>query len=197
MCTLAMCRLFSSIFIRHYFRKPRIDLLPEALQASVFDMYVNAGGKPTFDKLQHPDHEQVVARRDVHAHETHTAAVLGWQARARILARRDQIVIQPGTGRVEPFQLIFLRPGILVGHPGAQRVNVTRAALRHRFIDIDMMAGPDVILASHQLVKLVALAIGRRDHPQLLIALRDHGEKRRPDCPAIGVKGELVQHHIG
>ncbi len=32
------------IFIRHYFRKPRIDLLPEALQASVFDMYVNAGG---------------------------------------------------------------------------------------------------------------------------------------------------------
>ncbi|MEL7113998.1 MAG: holin-associated N-acetylmuramidase [Pseudomonadota bacterium] len=32
------------IFVRHYFNKPRIDLLPEALQASVFDMYVNAGG---------------------------------------------------------------------------------------------------------------------------------------------------------
>lgn len=32
------------IFIRHYFHKPRIDLLPAALQASVFDMYVNAGG---------------------------------------------------------------------------------------------------------------------------------------------------------
>jgi len=31
------------IFIRHYFEKPRIDLLPEPLQASVFDMYVNAG----------------------------------------------------------------------------------------------------------------------------------------------------------
>lgn len=31
------------IFIRHYFEKPRINLLPEPLQASVFDMYVNAG----------------------------------------------------------------------------------------------------------------------------------------------------------
>lgn len=32
------------IFIRHYFQKPRINALPAALQASVFDMYVNAGG---------------------------------------------------------------------------------------------------------------------------------------------------------
>lgn len=32
------------IFITHYFEGPRIGLLPEALQAAVFDMYVNAGG---------------------------------------------------------------------------------------------------------------------------------------------------------
>ncbi len=32
------------IFIRHYFEKPRINLLPEPLQPSVFDMYVSAGG---------------------------------------------------------------------------------------------------------------------------------------------------------
>lgn len=32
-----------AIFIEHYFRRPRIDALPEAIQASVFDMYVNAG----------------------------------------------------------------------------------------------------------------------------------------------------------
>lgn len=32
------------IFIQHYYHKPRIALLPEMLQASVFDMYVNAGG---------------------------------------------------------------------------------------------------------------------------------------------------------
>jgi len=31
------------IFIKRYFRRPQIDRLPEALQASVFDMYVNAG----------------------------------------------------------------------------------------------------------------------------------------------------------
>lgn len=31
------------IFIEHYFRRPRIDALPEILQPSVFDMYVNAG----------------------------------------------------------------------------------------------------------------------------------------------------------
>ena len=32
-----------SIFVEHYFRGPRIDQLPVSLQASVFDMYVNAG----------------------------------------------------------------------------------------------------------------------------------------------------------
>ena len=32
------------IFIRHYFHRPGIGGLPDVLQASVFDMYVNAGG---------------------------------------------------------------------------------------------------------------------------------------------------------
>ena len=32
------------IFVTEYFNKPRIDELPGPLQASVFDMYVNAGG---------------------------------------------------------------------------------------------------------------------------------------------------------
>lgn len=31
------------IFVEHYFRRPRIATLPVPLQASVFDMYVNAG----------------------------------------------------------------------------------------------------------------------------------------------------------
>lgn len=31
------------IYIQHYFKKPQIDQLPEALQPAVFDMYVNAG----------------------------------------------------------------------------------------------------------------------------------------------------------
>ncbi|WP_171129333.1 MULTISPECIES: holin-associated N-acetylmuramidase [unclassified Ruegeria] len=33
------------IFIRHFFEKPRLALVPEHLQPSVFDMYVNAGGQ--------------------------------------------------------------------------------------------------------------------------------------------------------
>lgn len=32
------------IFIRHYYNDPGIDRLPKVLRASVFDMYVNAGG---------------------------------------------------------------------------------------------------------------------------------------------------------
>ncbi|MFC3630390.1 holin-associated N-acetylmuramidase [Paracoccus angustae] len=31
------------IFVDHYFKRPRLAELPEAVQASVFDMYVNAG----------------------------------------------------------------------------------------------------------------------------------------------------------
>ena len=31
------------IFLEHYFKRPRISSLPEPVQASVFDMYVNAG----------------------------------------------------------------------------------------------------------------------------------------------------------
>ena len=37
-------RQAKQIFLDHYYRKPRIDELPRALQPSVFDMYVNAGG---------------------------------------------------------------------------------------------------------------------------------------------------------
>ncbi|MEM6578186.1 MAG: holin-associated N-acetylmuramidase [Pseudomonadota bacterium] len=32
------------IFVDHYYTRPKIDRLPPALRASVFDMYVNAGG---------------------------------------------------------------------------------------------------------------------------------------------------------
>ncbi len=33
------------IFVDHYFERPRLGLLPQAVQASVFDMYVNAGSQ--------------------------------------------------------------------------------------------------------------------------------------------------------
>ena len=34
----------TDIFVQHYYKRPHIDRLPSELQASVFDMYVNAGG---------------------------------------------------------------------------------------------------------------------------------------------------------
>lgn len=34
----------AEIFVQHYYERPRIAELPEAIRASVFDMYVNAGG---------------------------------------------------------------------------------------------------------------------------------------------------------
>ncbi len=33
------------IFVDHYFERPRLGLLPQTVQASVFDMYVNAGSQ--------------------------------------------------------------------------------------------------------------------------------------------------------
>ncbi len=41
-----------AIFIDHYFHRPRIGALPEVLQASVFDMHVNAGANAV-KVLQH------------------------------------------------------------------------------------------------------------------------------------------------
>ena len=35
--------LAADIYLKHYFVKPKINKLPEVLQASVFDMYVNSG----------------------------------------------------------------------------------------------------------------------------------------------------------
>jgi len=33
------------VFVNHYYKRPNIDLLPVPLQATVFDMYVNAGNR--------------------------------------------------------------------------------------------------------------------------------------------------------
>ena len=41
---LLTVRQATDIFVKHYFERPRISLLPTELQATVFDMYVNAGG---------------------------------------------------------------------------------------------------------------------------------------------------------
>ena len=37
-------RMARDIFLKEYYRRPKIHMLPKPVQASVFDMYVNAGG---------------------------------------------------------------------------------------------------------------------------------------------------------
>lgn len=53
----------TQIFVRHYFEHPRIGELPQSLQPSVFDMYVNAGGnavRPLQQLLRDMGHEIAV-----------------------------------------------------------------------------------------------------------------------------------------
>lgn len=75
------------IFIEHYFNRPRIGELPRALQASVFDMYVNAGANAV-RILQRLLGEigQVVAVDGVIGPETEAAAAAAFAAGPNHLA---------------------------------------------------------------------------------------------------------------
>ncbi len=70
-----------AIFIEHYYRRTRVDALPEVLQASVFDMYVNAGGNAV-RLLQRMLREmgQEVAVDGVIGPQTIAAADAAWRA---------------------------------------------------------------------------------------------------------------------
>lgn len=69
------------IFIEHYFQKPGIAGLPEVLHASVFDMYVNAGGNAV----------KILQRllRDM-GHEVSVDGAIGPQTRAAAMAAYNQ-----------------------------------------------------------------------------------------------------------
>lgn len=75
------------IFVRHYYTAPRIDVLPPSLQASVFDMYVNAGANAV-EILQRLlcDMGQIVAVDGVIGPQTIAAADLADAAAPRHLA---------------------------------------------------------------------------------------------------------------
>ncbi len=77
-----------AIFIEHYYRRPRIDLLPKALQASVFDMYVNAGANAVkiLQRLMREMGEDVAVDGAIGPQTAQAAARLA--ARPEIGARR-------------------------------------------------------------------------------------------------------------
>lgn len=84
------------IFVRHYFHRPRIAMLPDPLQASVFDMYVNAGGNAVKilqrllrDMGQAVDVDGVIGPQIVAATQAAARAAPGHIADAYGIARRN------------------------------------------------------------------------------------------------------------
>lgn len=94
------------IFLRHFFLRPGLDGLPEALQAPVFDMYVNAGANAV----------RILQRllREM-GHDIAVDGVVGSQTRAaaRDAARPDPIMLRDAYGvarRNYYFRLADRRP---------------------------------------------------------------------------------------
>jgi lysozyme family protein len=84
------------IFVDHYFRRPGIGRLPGPLQASVFDMYVNAGSNAVrilqrlLGDFGHPaTADGVIGPRTAAASEAAFAAAPGHLACAYGIARRN------------------------------------------------------------------------------------------------------------
>jgi lysozyme family protein len=84
------------IFIKHYFEEPLIKRLPGALQPSVFDMYVNAGGNAIIilqrllsDMGQHVVVDGVIGPQTIAAAELAQAAAPGYFVDAYGIARRN------------------------------------------------------------------------------------------------------------
>ena len=84
------------IFIKHYFEEPLIKKLPVALQPSVFDMYVNAGGNAIIilqrllnDMGQRVVVDGVIGPQTIAAAELAQAAAPGYFVDAYGIARRN------------------------------------------------------------------------------------------------------------
>ncbi|OWY11683.1 peptidoglycan-binding protein [Thioclava sp. F34-6] len=86
----------AEIFIEHYYKGPRIDRLPPSVQASVFDMYVNAGGNAVVilqrllgDMGQRVVVDGIIGPQTIAAAELADAAAPGYFADAYGIARRN------------------------------------------------------------------------------------------------------------
>ena len=84
------------IYVEHYFRRTGLAALPEVLQASVFDMYVNAGGNAVkvlqrlLTDMGYPcDHDGQVGPQTIRAAQLAYDAAPGHLANAYGIARRN------------------------------------------------------------------------------------------------------------
>jgi lysozyme family protein len=85
-----------AIFVEHYFRRPRLHELPEVIQPSIFDMYVNAGGNAVkilqrlLAEMGHDvDADGTVGPRTIRAAEAAHAEAPQLMADAYGIARRN------------------------------------------------------------------------------------------------------------
>jgi lysozyme family protein len=85
-----------AIFVEHYFRRPRLNELPEAIRPSVFDMYVNAGANAVkilqrllIDMGYDVDVDGTVGPQTIRAAEDARAAAPDLLADAYGVARRN------------------------------------------------------------------------------------------------------------
>ncbi|KFE35746.1 holin-associated N-acetylmuramidase [Thioclava atlantica] len=86
----------AQIFLRHYYDGPGIDRLPASIQASVFDMYVNAGGNAVVilqrllgDMGQRVVVDGIIGPQTIAAAELAEASAPGHFADAYGIARRN------------------------------------------------------------------------------------------------------------
>jgi len=63
-------------------------------------------------------------------------------------------------------------------------------------VDIALVLRPAIVFRGHDLVELVALAIGRRDDADLVATPRGHRKSGGPDPTAVPMKREFVQDQI-
>jgi lysozyme family protein len=84
------------IYLEHYFKRPGIGALPEVLQASVFDMYVNAGGNAVkilqrlLTDMGYPcDPDGAIGAQTIRAAQMAQEAAPGHLADAYGIARRN------------------------------------------------------------------------------------------------------------
>lgn len=85
-----------AIFVEHYFRRPGLNGLPELLQPSVFDMYVNAGGNAVkvlqrllSDMGFASDADGIIGPQTLRAAQMAADAAPGHLADAYAIARRN------------------------------------------------------------------------------------------------------------
>ncbi|CAH0393785.1 unnamed protein product [Bemisia tabaci] len=148
--------------------------------------------------LNYPNHKQVMTGGDINADKTGAIGIVFGDTRQVMLYAVNQLIGEPGGGFIQPLQFKLLRPRILVVQGGTHVGNIARQPFTYRLVDIHHMARPDGIQGriGHQFIEFVAFAVRGGGDAQP-VAVRYHRKQRRPDFAAVGMKGKLIEKHIG